>query len=562
MNDGTTRRELLRWTAAATALSTLPGCDGAVSFLWEELDPLPDSLDLTAGDTVSPEFHLLSRAAFGPRPGDVARVRAIGTQAWIDEQLTPDAIDDHLLEARVLQFESVNDEPHDLLSVRNQVIREHLDRATLLRAVHTKRQLNEVLVHFWMDHFSIDVGKRRCLETKPLDDRTVIRRHALGRFRDLVRASALSPAMLIYLDGQKNRKATADEQPNENYARELLELHTLGVKGGYTQHDVMEAARCLTGWTMGEKDDIGRAFAYITGKAYLDGKDTKIRRAFVPEFNAKWHDDDEKTVLGRRIPAGGGEQDLEDLLDIVCTHPATARYVSWKLCRRFVADEPSEELVESTVAEFTRTDGDIHAVVRHILVSEAFRSSTGARVKRPFRFVTSALRAVGAQSSASRAEISALERLGHVPHRYPTPDGYPDEPEPYMGTLLWRWNFALRLSGGSLGGTSVDLPELAKRAGLDPATASPADAAPLLLGRRATDEERRIVDDYVDRAAADGARAVGSEVRERLLQRGETEDDVERVVERRVARATEDGRRAARSEALALLIAGPAFQAH
>ncbi len=526
MNDGTTRRELLRWTAAAAALSTLPGCDGATSFLAGELDPLPEALDLTAGESIGPEFHMLSRAAFGPRPGDVARVREKGVNAWLGEQLHPERIGDKALDGRLLSlFESIHDEPHDLLSVRNAQIRRDLDRATLMRAVHTNRQLHEVMVHFWTDHFSIDVGKRRCLETKPLDDRTVIRAHALGKFRDLVRASALSPAMLIYLDGQKNRKASEDEQPNENYARELLELHTLGVHGGYTQDDVMEAARCLTGWTMRENDDVGAVWAYITGIAFIDGEERKIRRAFVPEFRKEWHDDGEKNVLGTRIAAGGGATDIDDLIEIVTKHPSTAKYVAWKLCRRFVADHPPEDLVASATDMFTRTDGDIRAVVRHILTSDAFASSVGVRVKRPFRFVASALRAVGAQSVADRQEIASLERLGHVPHHYPTPDGYPDEAEPYMGTLLWRWNFALRLTSNALGNTAVDLPALAKSAGLDPENVSPADAAPLMLGRQATRDERTIVDDYVAKASA-------------------------------------KGRGAARSEALALLIAGPAFQMH
>ena len=503
------RREFLRWTTAAAGLAALPGCERGFDFLNRRVpDGLPETLDLAAGTRPSPEFHLLQRAAFGPRPGDVARAGELGTAAWIDEQLAWRDVSDVALESALLQFESVFDDPSDLLSVKNAVIREHLDRSALMRAVHTRRQLHEVMTHFWTDHLSIDVGKRLCTETKPLDDLTVVREHALGRFRDLIRASALSPAMLVYLDGRENRRRTPDEQPNENYARELLELHTLGVHGGYTQHDVMEAARCLTGWTFRESDSLGDVFALLSGTALLrkDEGRRKIRRAFEPVFRPEWHDDGAKTVLGTKIPAGGGAADLDALLDVVCTHPSTAQHVARKLCRRLVSPEPSDELVRSSAAVFTETSGEIEPVVRHVLTSEEFAASVNSKMKRPFRYVASALRSLGARSVASRREIASLERLGHVPHHYPTPDGYPDEAEPWTGTLLWRWNFALDLVSGRLGKTEVDLRGLAERAGLDPKTVSPAGLAPLFFGRRASSVETVAVDDYVAGSAAGGVR--------------------------------------------------------
>ncbi len=527
MTRAPTRRDVLRWGALGAAFATLPGCDAGV-WLGGALDPLPDRVGLLGGEAIDPVFHLLSRATYGPRPGEVQRVKRLGTEAWIEEQLAPEGIDDWRLDARlVAQCESVHDHPNDLLSVPNEFIEKDLNRATLLRAVHTRRQLQEVMTGFWTDHFSIDIGKRGCMETKPLDDRSVIRKHALGTFRDLVHASALSPAMLIYLDGRENRKRTPEEQPNENYARELMELHTLGVHGGYTQKDVMEAARCLTGWTYKNANSVGDAFAMLSGKAFIDGSlaQRNVFASGAAVFRPEWHDDGEKVVMGKTIPAGGGPNDLDELLEIVCEHPATARYVCSKLVRRLVADPAPTALVDSAAAVFTKTYGDIKQVVRHLLTSDEFAQSTGTKVKRPFRFVVSALRALGAESQAGRPEIESLERLGHVPHHYPTPDGFPEEPEPYMGTLLWRWNFALRLATGQLGPTTVNLKQLTERCGLDPKTASPTDLAPLLYGRVATDAERQTVATYEEAAAS--------------APRG-----------------------AVREEGVALLLAAPAFQVH
>ncbi len=496
------RRDLLRAGAAGAALAALPGCDGALRWAASELDPPPSGVTLASGVDVDPAFHLLSRATYGPRPGDLDVVRTAGRDAWIEEQLHPEGIADPALRWRLLDCEMAFEPPDALRSVARRVVERHIVRAALLRAVHAKRQLHEVMVGFWTDHFSIDVGKRGCLVHKPLDDQHVLRRHALGRFRDLVRASATSPAMLTYLDGRENRRRSPDERPNENYARELLELHTLGVHGApYSQDDVMEAARCLTGWTV--ETGAWRLFARKEGV-----------------FRKTWHDDGAKTVLGRRIAAGGGARDLDALVDVVCAHPSTARHVAWKLCRRFVSDAPPRDLVASTARVFERTDGDVRALLRHVLTSAAFGASVGLKVKRPFRFVVSALRALGAESRAGHAEIDSLTRMGHLPHHYPTPDGYPEEPGPWMGTLLWRWNFALDLAAGRLGPTRTDLKALARRAGLDSRTSSPAEWAPLFYGRSATDAERAVVEKH---AAPGGPR---------------------------------------RREALALLLCSPGFQVH
>lgn len=472
------RRDVLRGGATLAALAALPGCDKFYAAIARNEQGTPGPVALANGLTVDPDWHLLSRLTYGPRPSDLAHVRKIGRAAWLEEQLAPGKIGDTACRIRTSQCSSARERPSDLMSVRERHIDRDLVRDAVIRATHTKRQLEEVMVGFWRDHLSIDLSKDGCTTTKPMDDREVLRKHALGRFRDLIRASALSPAMLAYLDGRRNRSGAAGEKPNENYARELLELHTLGVHGGYTQKDVMEAARCLTGWT--------------TEKRWMKG--------LVVAFKQDAHDDGDKVVLGKRIPAGGGERDLELLLDVACDHPSTARYLAQKLCRRFVSDAPSDALIASTAATFTRTDGSIRDVLRHIVTSAEFAASTGAKVKRPLRFAASAMRALDAECRASKNELRFLERTGHTPFHYPTPDGYPDEPEPWMGGLLWRWNFALALVHGALPPSQLDVAHLTQRLGADPKASSPADFAPLLFGRRATGEERAAVEGYVDGA--------------------------------------------------------------
>ena len=437
--------------------------------------------------------HLLGRLTFGPRPGDYAHASALGPEAFIEAQLAPETLDDWLCERRIRHdFDSLSDPesklfPHpfggadpllgmfpalkdhgarvgDLYEYKEKSLHQELTRATILRATLSRRQLYEVMVQFWSDHFNIDPSKGECKWLKSADDRDVIRAHALGNFRDMVRASAVSPAMLWYLDGRVNRHGRPDEKPNENYARELMELHTLGVHGGYTQQDVIEVARCLSGWTVRDK------------KRFFKGR---------VEFHEKEHDDGGKRVLGEVIPAGLGARDLDRVLEIVVAHPSTARHLAWKLCRRFISDEPPAAAIDTTAKAFTDSKGDIRASLRALFASAEFRApeARGAKFKRPFHFIVSALRAVNAETNASPALIEYLQRLGHAPFRYPTPDGYPEEARHWQSTLLWRWNFASALAENRIKGTKMDPAELTKVLGGDDALMS------TFLGRQPTAQE-------------------------------------------------------------------------
>lgn len=438
--------------------------------------------------------HVIGRLTFGARPGDHARVTAMGVPAFIEQQLAPERTADWLCE-RVIRHEcdSLADpdshllprrgDEHDALQqlfpamkdrgarvselyeYKDKSLLTDLTRATVLRAVLSERQLFEVMVQFWTDHFNIDPSKAECKWLKAADDRDVIRGQALGNFRSLLRASAVSPAMLWYLDGRVNRIKDAGDKPNENYARELLELHTLGVHGGYSQQDVMEVARCLTGWTARDK------------KKFFKGR---------VEFNARQHDDGPKRVLGETIPAGLGARDLDRVLEIVTNHPSTARHLAWKLCRRFIADEPPEAAVVATARAFQDSAGDIPATLRALFATSEFinPAARGQKFKRPFHFVVSALRATNAETDASKQLVDYLIWLGHAPFRYSTPDGYPEEATHWQNTLLWRWNFSTALAANRIKGTHIDAGVLRERIGGDDALMAS------VLGRQPTATER------------------------------------------------------------------------
>ena len=414
------------------------------------LSPTKRSIDLVS--------HALNRLTFGARPWDYQRVKQLGESedeafyAFVEEQLDHESIDDPAGHNAARQFETLSLPIGELFEYQEKLLLRELTQATLLRAIYSERQLYEVMVQFWTDHFNIDPSKGDCKWLKIADDRDVVRKHALGNFPDLLKASARSPAMLWYLDGRVNRKQRADEKPNENYARELLELHTLGVNSGYTQEDVMEVARCLTGWTIQETGRSRFAIGSI-------------------EFKPHLHDRGDKVVLGQKIEGFSkdlawdeqkrrGSAELDRVLEIIALHEHTANYIATKLCRRFISDEPPASAVATVAEWFRETDGDIRQTLRSLFHTDEFKAARGGKLKRPFNFVVSALRATNAKTDGGKRVTDYLMRMGHSPFQYPTPDGYPEEAGPWLGTLLWRWNFAVRLASGQLHGTKVDVESL------------------------------------------------------------------------------------------------------
>jgi uncharacterized protein (DUF1800 family) len=491
----------IRWCAAAVALTLLvPAATATRSLEGREAVP-SDRRAVT---------HALNRLAFGARPGDVDRVSRMGLDAWIDEQLSPGRETNARLIDRLARLTTVSldsgtiateyvqpareerrrrqqaaaqddsrgpdmTDPamaprrggaiNDPINRERQVFAE-LAEAKLLRAVYGDRQLEEVLVDFWFNHFNVFARKGRTGIYTGEYEREAIRPHVLGRFRDLLGATARSPAMLFYLDnwlssGQANtearsgdtRRGTAratmpDGRPtdsvlprrgiNENYARELLELHTLGVDGGYTQQDIVAVARAFTGWTIGRLGEPGFRFA------------------------AARHDRAAKTVLGHAIPAGGGIEDGERVLDIVARHPSTARHIATKLAQRFVSDTPPPALVDRAAATFTTTGGDLRAVVRTIVTSPEFfaADSYRAKVKTPFEFVVSALRATDADLQVAAPVVRALAGLGMPLYLCQPPTGYDETAATWVssGALVNRMNFAVAMAGGQLRGVRIAAP--------------------------------------------------------------------------------------------------------
>jgi uncharacterized protein (DUF1800 family) len=486
----------------------------------------PPSAVLAAASSAVPKnpddktvAHVLNRLGFGPAPGDIERVRTIGLDKYIDQQLRPESLADERMTSRLAGLDTLARSSRELADdyflpaqmerrrTQQQPASQPAETATdkrdmrtpaqlelmqgqrrvmtdlaqqkILRAVYSDRQLNEVMVDFWFNHFNVFAGKGQTRNYLTEYERDAIRPHVLGKFRDLLGATAESPAMLFFLDNWQSaapegaptsasndrrnervnprrpfgrpgqigvpprRRTIADLPPtaqnrrprglNENYARELMELHTLGVDGGYTQKDVQEVARAFTGWTIANPRQ-GGGFA----------------------FEPRMHDDGEKTVLGHKIKAGGGRHDGEQVLDILATHPSTARFIATKLARRFVADQPPQALVDRAAERFRETKGDIREVVRAIVTSpEFFADDTyRAKVKTPFEFVASAVRATSADSTNAMPLVQAMRELGMPPYQCQPPTGYADRADAWVntGALLGRMNFAVALTDGRLRG--------------------------------------------------------------------------------------------------------------
>lgn len=444
--------------------------------------------------------HVLDRLAFGPRPGDIDQVKSIGVDAWIAQQLHPERIPedsaDHLADRLTSPYVSPAEAMRGLAaggrrdSSARRLVRQRygeaaraVQAARLARAVGSERQLQETLVDLWANHFSVFAGKGPLRLYLAQYENDAIRPHVLGKFRDLLGAVAHSPAMLFYLDnwqsvadslhptlataqrgdqrgrlragvrGRGGFRRTAPRavgagavatrrvparasQPgaqarrprglNENYGRELLELHTLGVDGGYTQQDVIEVARAFTGWSIAAPREGG---------------------GFV--FRPALHDAGAKHVLGKTIPAGGGEEDGERVLDILAREPATARMVATTLARRLVSDDPPASVIDRAVATYMRTDGDLREVVRTIVTGPEFfaRAAYRAKVKSPLELVASSLRATAMPVESTPRAARAVAQLGEPLYGHQTPNGWPERSSEWLsaGAVADRVNFIATL---------------------------------------------------------------------------------------------------------------------
>jgi len=504
--------------------------------------------------------HVLNRLGFGAAPGDLERVRAIGLAAYIDQQIHPERLADSGMAVRLASFQTLTKSTQEMARqyyLPAQMARRELQRqqgsqdpaasdpamaqqnaaarremmtpeqaeavrmerqalgelmqAKVLRAAYSDRQLEEVMVDFWFNHFNVFSGKGQVRVYLNEYERDAIRPRVLGKFRELLQATAESPAMLFYLDnwqssapegartaapraeagrgnprnpnrmpdragvgrpGELNRPRTLADLPpgvqnrraglNENYARELMELHTLGVEGGYTQKDVQEVARAFTGWTIANPRQ-GGGF----------------------RFEPRMHDDGEKIVLGHKIRSGGGKKDGDQVLDLLANHPSTAQFIATKLARRFVADHPPRALVDRAARTFRDTGGNIREVVRTIVTSPEFFAPEAhrAKVKSPFEFVVSAVRATGTNMTDAQPLVMAVRNLGMPLYGCQPPTGYADKAEAWVntGALLNRMNFAVSLTA-SRQQRGAGVRPLQGRGGAGPSITSDALVASALAG--------------------------------------------------------------------------------
>jgi uncharacterized protein (DUF1800 family) len=500
----------------ATALTVVPVAlsaqNSAVAARAKSTPVGSDIRELPADQQI---IQALSRLTFGPKPGDMLKVRGMGLDNWIDQQLHPEKIDDSALDKFIAQqYPVLGENQNDLLKQyalqqrlrrqvkaakadssmdaadsealrtqiqqRNKVTRDvvtELQSSRVARAVGSERQLQEVMTDFWENHFNIYVRKGGPEPFYLTDfDENVIRPHALGKFRDLLEAVAKSPAMLFYLDNARSmadstrptlaagnaqrvglvpmrrgglgamnnaqrvqRQAQVKRQRqglNENYGRELMELHTLGVDGGYTQQDVINVARAFTGWTIKPPAQGG---------------------GFV--FRPAVHDAGEKVVLGHKLPAGRGIEDAEDVLDILAKSPATAHFIAFKLARHFVSDSPSTALVNRAAQVYLKTDGDIREVLRSIITSPEFFSQQAfhSKVKTPFEVVVSAERALDAPPDSTIRSAQLVAYMGQPIFGHQAPDGWPETGDAWMntGAILNRINFGMGAAAGRLPGLDI-----------------------------------------------------------------------------------------------------------
>jgi len=392
----------------------------------DDVIPVPPTVSLPPA---SVEYNVLKRTSFGVHRDSLSSIQSLGIDTYLENQLDYQSIPDGDLETTIQTlFPLTTQTPAELVSGfpnNIAVVAQQMVGATQYRQIFSQRQLYEVMVEFWSDHFNIHLLNGFGPVLKPEDDRNVIRTHALGNFRDLLGASASSPSMLFYLDNFLNVAAA----PNENYARELMELHTLGVDGGYTEDDVKEVARCFTGWTI-----------------RFPGDPSGLPGSF--KYEPAVHDILEKEVLGNTIAAGGQQIDGEQVLDILVSHPSTARFIATKLCRRFISDSPDTDTVDAVANAFTTYNGDIKMMLRTLFASDAFRNTADHKFTRPAEYLAGALRVLAPDTDYPSDKgilfFYAQLILGQSPFYWPTPDGYPDTKDYWANTggLLNRWRLS------------------------------------------------------------------------------------------------------------------------
>lgn len=508
------------WRTRASTVA-LPAALAALTALWAGAAALAATAPAPVDDATL--RHVLNRVTFGVRAADLDRVRAMGVGRYLEAQLHPEQIPDPAIGRRLAPIETLTmsgeaigqrfarplfearlarrrapadrNQPQrpdpSMRRLAAQPLSELAEQKVLL-AVYSERQLEAVLTDFWFNHFNVDARKGVGRFLLTAYERDAIRPHVLGRFRDLLGATARSPAMLFYLDNwlsadpqqaaaragrmrgaRPGLTGTTADLPagrarglNENYARELMELHTLGVDGGYTQQDVTEVARAFTGWTIDRPRQGGATF----------------------RFDPRLHAPGEKRVLGQRLIAGG-VRDGEQVLDLLSRHPSTARFIAAKLARRFVRDDPPAALIDRAAARFRQTDGNLREVVRIILTSEEFLdpAAAGTKLKSPLEFVASAVRALGADVTDPRALVRLIDGLGMPLYQCQPPTGYKDTAEAWTnaGALVARMNVARQLAqagpGSGLAGADT----------LDAAAVGPlSDPTAAVVAKATTDWQR------------------------------------------------------------------------
>jgi uncharacterized protein (DUF1800 family) len=449
---------------------------------------------LQTGDMPSPQrsLHLLNRMTFGPRPGDLEHVNRIGVENYLQEQLHPEEIPEPPgLVAQIAAIRTLHMTPIELFEEfqlpvqrldkrdiegrraarrRSRIVVDEAIHARIIRAIYGPRQLQEVMTAFWFNHFNVFAGKGLCHLWVGAYEQEAIRPHTMGRFRDLLGATAKHPAMLFYLDNWQN---TAPESAgrrrkfrgiNENYAREVMELHTLGVNGGYSQQDVIALAHILTGWTFARRNRPGNDRSHprrfpglrrFSGGSF--GHNPLMREAVRDQygffFDPRRHDFASQTFLHRRL-SGAGIEEGEHALDMLASSPATAHHLSYQLAQYFVTDNPPQSLIAKMVHRYQDTSGDIRAVLETMFTSPEFwdRRNCANKFKTPYQFVISAGRALAAEIRNVRPLAGAMAQLGQPLYGCQTPDGYKNTQEAWLNpdAMMMRLSFATALGSGHL----------------------------------------------------------------------------------------------------------------